>query len=209
MTLRYSYTLFAPVYDALVASFTAAMRRRSLASLQEERYDEVLLVGIGSGLDIPLLPRGPRYTGLDLTPAMLTRARRKAAASKLDIRLDVGDARRLPYGDAAFDAVVLHLILAVTPHPERVLAEAARVLRRGGRILILDKFLHAGQKAPLRRLISPLLGMLATRTDVVFEEVLTQVRRLELVSDRPALASGWFRHVELRKSGSENVGAPR
>jgi ubiquinone/menaquinone biosynthesis C-methylase UbiE len=199
LTLRYSYTLFAPIYDAFVAPFTAGARRDSLLRLREGAHDEVLLVGIGSGLDLPLLPLGPRYTGLDLTPAMLDRARRKAAALKLDIRLDVGDARHLPYGDAAFDAVVLHLILAVTPHPERVLVEAARVLRRGGRILILDKFLRPGQKAPLRRLISPLLGLLATRTNIVFEEVLAQARGLELVSDTPALAGGWFRQIELRK----------
>ncbi|MDG4549541.1 MAG: class I SAM-dependent methyltransferase [Candidatus Contendobacter sp.] len=200
-TLRYSYTLLAPVYDALVAPFTERARRDSLRRLHEEPPAEVLLVGIGSGLDLPLLPQGPRYTGLDLTPAMLARARRKASNLGLDIRLEAGDARRLPYGDATFDTVVLHLILAITPHPERILAETARVLRRGGRALILDKFLRPGQKAPLRRLVSPLLGLLATRTDVVFEETLAQVSGLEAVSDRPALAGGWFRHIELRKSG--------
>jgi phosphatidylethanolamine/phosphatidyl-N-methylethanolamine N-methyltransferase len=201
MTLRYTYTLFAPIYDAFVAPFTASARRDSLRRLREGPHVDVLLAGVGSGLDLPLLPRGPRYTGLDLTPAMLARARRKAATLGLDLRLDVGDARRLPYDDATFDAVVLHLILAVTPHPERVLAEAARVLRRGGRVLILDKFLRPGQKAPLRRLVSPLLGLLATRTDVVFEEALAQTRGLELVSDQPALAGGWFRQIELRKTG--------
>ena len=201
MTLRYSYTLFAPVYDAFVAPFTAAARRRGLELLREESPAEVLLVGIGSGLDIPLLPRGPRYTGLDLTPAMLARARRKAEALKLDIRLDAGDARALPYSDAMFDVVVLYLILAVTPHPERVLAEAGRVLQPGGRVLILDKFLRPDQKAPIRRLVSPLLGLLATRTDVVFEELLARAPGLEVVSDRPALAGGWFRHIVLRKVG--------
>lgn len=201
MTLRYTYTLFAPIYDAFVAPFTAKMRQDSLRRLREGPHADVLLVGVGSGLDLPLLPQGPRYTGLDLTPAMLARARRKAADLGLDIRLDQGDARRLPYGDATFDAVVLHLILAVAPHPERMLAEAARVLRRGGRVLILDKFLRPGQKAPLRRLISPLLGVLATRTDVVFEEALAQTRGLEVVADQPALAGGWFRHIELRKTG--------
>ena len=202
MTLRYSYTLFAPVYDAFVAPFTARARRDSLLRLREGPHAEVLLVGIGSGLDLPLLPRGPRYTGLDLTPAMLARARRKAATLDLDLRLDQGDARSLPYDDAAFDVVVLHLILAVTPHPGRVLAEAARVLRRGGRVLILDKFLRPGQKAPLRRLVSPLLGLLATRADVVFEETLAQAPGLEVASDRPALAGGWFRRIELRKTGA-------
>ena len=200
MTLRYSYTLFAPLYDAFVARFTAAARRDSLHRLSESAPAQVLLVGVGSGLDLPLLPTEPRYTGLDLTPAMLARARRKAVALDLPITLDEGDARALPYGDATFDAVVLHLILAVTPHPERVLAEAARVLRRGGRILILDKFLRPGQTAPLRRLISPLLGLLATRTNVVFEDVLAQTPGLTLVSDQPALAGGWFRSIELLRN---------
>jgi len=201
LSLRHSYTLIAPFYDALVAPFTIDMRRRSLASLPLAAQSEVLLIGIGSGLDLPLLPRGPRYTGLDLTPAMLSRARRKAQALGLDIRLDQGDARTLPYPDAAFDAVALHLILAVTPHPERVLKEAARVLRPGGQMVILDKFLRPRQKAPLRRLLSPVLGSFATRTNVVFEEALAQTPELRLLSDRPALAGGWFRHLVLRKTG--------
>lgn len=200
MTLRYGYTLFAPIYDALVAPFTVAARRRSLALLGEKPPTDALLVGIGSGLDIPLLPPGPNYTGLDLTPAMLVRARRRVAASGLAMSLDQGDARRLPYDDAAFDAVVLHLILAVTPHPEQVLVEAARVLRPGGWALILDKFLRPGQRAPVRRLISPLLGLLATRTDVVFESVLAQAPILEIISDQPAMAGGWFRQIVLRKA---------
>ena len=202
MSLRYSYTLLAPLYVGVVAPFTAAARQRNLALLPQTPDADVLLVGVGSGLDIPLLPRGPRYTGLDLTPAMLERARRKAAAASLPIRLDVGDARRLPYPDTTFDSVVLHLILAVTPQPERVLAEAARVLRAGGQILILDKFLRPGQFAPLRRLLSPLLGQLATHTDVVFERVLERVAGLEVLSDQPALAGGWFRQIRLRKKAA-------
>lgn len=201
MTLRYTYTLFAPIYDAVVAPFTHRARQRSLVRLGEGPHDDVLLVGVGSGLDLPLLPPGPRYTGLDLTPAMLARAQRQAARLSLDIRLDQGDARHLPYPAAAFDVVVLHLILAVTPHPERVLQEAARVLRPGGRVLILDKFLRPGQRAPVRRLISPLLGLLATRTDVVFDEVLAQASGLEVMADQPALAGGWFRQIVLRKTG--------
>lgn len=200
MTLRYTYTLFAPIYDAFVAPFTIGMRQRSLARLCDGPHDDILLAGVGSGLDIPLLPIGPHYTGLDLTPAMLVRARRKAIARNLELRLDEGDARTLPYSTAVFDVVILHLILAVTPHPERVLIEAARVLRPGGRVLILDKFLRPGQRAPVRRLISPLLGLLATRTDVVLENILAQTPELEVLSNQPALANGWFRQIILGKN---------
>lgn len=202
MPLRCSYTLLAPIYDVFVAPFTVTARRDNLALLPTDSSAHVLLVGVGSGLDIPLLSRGPRYTGLDLTPAMLKRAQRKAIAANLPIQLDLGDAHQLPYPAATFDAAILHLILAVVPHPEQVLTETARVLRPGGRILIFDKFLRPGQPAPLRRLISPLLGLLATRTNVVFEEVLQPTSGLAVISDQPALAGGWFRRIVLHKRES-------
>lgn len=199
MGLHHSYTLMAPIYDAFVAPFTMDARRRSLVALREPPSDDVLLIGVGSGLDIPLLPTGPRYVGLDLTPAMLTRAQRKADLAQLDIRLERGDAGALRYEDASFDAVIMHLILAVVPHSGQVLAEACRVLRPGGRILVLDKFLRPNQKAPLRRLLSPLLGALATRTNVVFEDLLSHAPDLEVVEDHPALVGGWFRRIVLEK----------
>ena len=199
MGLRHSYTLIAPIYDLAVAAFTHQARSRSLLALQEDATEHVLLVGVGSGLDIPLLSPGPRYIGIDLTPAMLARARRKAAASALDIHLELGDAGTLPYAAGVFDVVIMHLILAVVPHAEQVLTEAARVLRPGGRVLILDKFLNPGQKAPVRRLLSPLLGSLVTRTDVVFEELLSHAPELQVRENRPALLGGWFRHIVLER----------
>jgi ubiquinone/menaquinone biosynthesis C-methylase UbiE len=105
----------------------------------------------------------------------------------------------LPFADASFDAVVLHLILAVVPDPRACLAEAARVLRPGGTILLLDKFLRAGQRAPLRRIANPLVRRLATRLDVVFEDVLREVKGLTVVDDQAALAGGWFRRIRLQR----------
>ncbi|HXH03744.1 MAG TPA: class I SAM-dependent methyltransferase [Candidatus Competibacteraceae bacterium] len=203
MGLRLSYTLIAPIYDLVVEGFTRAARRQSLAHLLDGPCQDVLLVGVGSGLDLPWLPSGPRYVGLDLTPAMLARARRKAARLPLDIRLEPGDATRLPFPAASFDVVVLHLILAVVPDGALALAEAARVLRPGGRMLILDKFLRPGQRAPLRRLLSPLAARIATRTDVVFEVLLAQVPGLSVVEDHPAVLGGWFRQIVLAKTADQ------
>lgn len=200
MSLKHSYTLFAPIYDALIAGPSASVRARSLAALHDLPAGDILIDGIGTGLDLPHLPPQHRYTGLDLTRAMLDRALPRA--SKLDIRFTQGDSQALPFADASFDHVVLHLILAVVPDPRACLAEAARVVRPGGSIRIVDKFLKPGQTAPLRRLLNPLSRRLATRLDVVFEEALAGSPQLELVSDEPALLSGWFRLIELRKAAS-------
>ena len=168
MGLQHSYALIAPFYDALLAGATSRVRARSLARLPAAPA-EVLINGVGTGLDLPHLPPQHRYTGLDLTPAMLRRSAPRVG--KLDFRQVQGDAQRLPFRAASFDHAVLHLILAVVPNPAACLAETARVVRPGGSILIFDKFLRPGQHAPLRRLANPLLRRIATRLDVVFETV--------------------------------------
>ncbi len=202
MALKHSYTLIAPIYDRVVDSAFDGFRRRSLErlALDPEPRPEVLISGVGTGLDIPHLPPGPRYVGIDITPAMLARAEKRAQQRpELDIELRLGDAMDLPFEDRSFDAVILHLILAVVPDSQRALAEAARVLKPGGRILIFDKFLRPGERAWLKRMLNPLLRHVATRTNVVFEELLEACDDLRCLRDEPALAGGWFRHIELHK----------
>lgn len=198
--LRYAYTLWSPFYDVLLgASAIQKARRNSLALLDEWLDKNVLIAGIGTGLDIPMLPREARYTGIDITPAMLDRARRCALQSDMRIELLTGNAMQLDFADETFDRVVLHLILAVVPDPLSALSEAARVLKPGGNILILDKFLRPGQKAPVRRALNILTRYLATRTDVVFEDILAPCEDLKVIHNQPALFRGWFRHIVLRK----------
>lgn len=195
--LRRSYRLLAPVYDLAVRGALARARARSLARLQRRARGEVLVAGIGTGLDLPLLPPVHRYVGVDLTRAMLARA--VARRGPLEVCFVEGDVQALPFADAGFDMAVLHLILAVVPRPEQCLAEIARVLRPGGRVLLFDKFLRPGERAWLRRALNPVARRIATRTDVVFENVLAEVPGLAVVADEPALVGGWFRLIELEK----------
>jgi len=200
MSLKHSYTLLAPVYDLLVSGPTSTMRRNSLTRLEAAPGQRILISGIGTGLDIPHLPVGPVYTGIDLTPAMLRRARAHNV-TRNDIRLHCGDVMRLPYADQQFDIVLMHLILAVVPEPRLALGEAARVVRPGGRILILDKFLREGQRAPLRRLLNNVIRHIATRTDVVLEPLLADYPQLQLVEETRLAPGGWFHQLELIKTG--------
>lgn len=196
MTLKTSYTLIAPLYDAAIDRASRAARRASLAHLPAAP-GRILIDGIGTGLDLPLLPKQHHYVGVDLTRAMLRRALPRAHG--IDFAAVQGDAQRLPFADASFDHAVLHLILAVVPNPQACLGEIARVVKPGGTVLIFDKFLKRGQPALLRRLANPLVRRLATRLDVVFEDVLGATRHLTLADDRPALAGGWFRLIRLRR----------
>lgn len=199
MSLKYSYTVLAPIYDAIVGKASSIMRRNSITRLGDIQNQIILVTGIGTGLDIPLLPGGACYVGMDLTAAMLQRARLRSQGRN-DILLHRGDVMHLPYADQQFDIVLMHLILAVVPEPERALREASRVVKPGGRILMLDKFLRRGQRAPLRRALNQMLRHIATRTDVVLEALLEQCPELRLIQDTPLPAGNWFHEIELRKT---------
>lgn len=197
MSLKTSYRFIAPIYDVFLERSTSRARRLSLARLPQQESLRVLINGAGTGLDFPFLPPRHEYTALDLTGAMLARSLDRG--NGLKVARVQGDGMSLPFADESFDVVVLHLILAVVPRPDLCLAETARVLKPGGRILLFDKFLQRGQQAWIRRSLNILIKHLATRLDVVFEEVLETTPRLHVVSDEPALANGWFRLIEIQK----------
>ena len=117
MSLKHTYTIFAPIYDRFVGGVFDTLRQSNLNELQRLPLStsKILLSGIGTGLDLPLLPQGPEYVGMDLTPAMLDKARGRA--KNLNIELRTGDVMCLPFEDNHFDAIVMHLILAVVPKP--------------------------------------------------------------------------------------------
>lgn len=201
MSLRTSYTWLAPVYDRLVGPALARVRSQSLARLPAASA-HILLNGVGTGLDLPLLPATHRYTALDLTRAMLDRAQPRRG--KLDVQWVQGDSQRLPFRDDSFDHVLLHLILAIVPDSRAALREAARVVRAGGKLFVLDKFLRRDEAALLRRMLNPLMRRIATKTDVVFEDVLAGVNGLRVVDDQPAMAGGWFRLITIEKTADQD-----
>jgi len=100
---------------------------------------DALDVGCGTGfLTFELAARGHRVIGVDFAPAMIAEARRKAADRAIAVRLEEADAEQLPFGAGSFDVVVSRHLLWTLPHPEAAIDEWIRVLRPGGRLVILD-----------------------------------------------------------------------
>jgi ubiquinone/menaquinone biosynthesis C-methylase UbiE len=99
---------------------------------------DVLEVGVGTGANLGYYPPDLRITGIDLSPAMLAVARERAAAHGIDASLHEGDAQALPFPDAAFDTVVCTIALCAIPDDRAAITEMHRVLRPGGRLLLLD-----------------------------------------------------------------------
>jgi ubiquinone/menaquinone biosynthesis C-methylase UbiE len=194
---RLRYTFWAPVYDALVGGFGRS-RRDSLRLLDPRPGESVLIVGAGTGADLPHLPRGCRVLATDLTPAMLRIARARAGPG---VRLALMDGHRLAVPSSVFDAVVLHLVLAVIPDPAACLAEAARALRPGGRAVVFDKFVRGGRVPWTVRLVNPLARLAFSELTRDFEDILERSGApLAVAHDAGGPFSGLYRSLLLRRT---------
>jgi ubiquinone/menaquinone biosynthesis C-methylase UbiE len=124
---------------------------------------KVLEVAVGTGLNLPHYPAGVEVTGIDLSAAMLKRARPRAAASRATVTLQEASALELPFPAASFDTVVCVLALCCIPDDRAAVREMHRVLRPGGRLLLLDHILSTSFPARLvQRLVEPLLARLSS-----------------------------------------------
>ena len=195
---RLRYTLWAPVYDLVGRRFDR-QRRDSLRLLDPRPGERVLIVGAGTGADLQHMPGGVRVVATDLTLAMLSRARPRVREGT---SLAAMDGHQLGVRTASFDAVVLHLILAVIPDPVRCLQEAARVLRPGGRMVVFDKFVR-GRPPLVLRVLNLATNTLFTDVTRNFEDILRRsATPLGIEREVPALFGGLFRHLLLRRDGS-------
>jgi ubiquinone/menaquinone biosynthesis C-methylase UbiE len=111
-----------------------------------------LEVGVGTGLNLTFYSAEVTLTGVDLSPAMLAVARDRAADFGRAVTLREGNAEHLSFPDGSFDTVVCTLALCSIPDDRAAIVETFRVLRPGGRLLLLDhvaapnRLLRAGQR---------------------------------------------------------------
>lgn len=136
--LRRYWDKQAPRYDKQIAFFERVWFGDGRQWVSSQATGDVLEVAIGTGRNLSFYPPGIRLTGIDLSPAMLDLARRQAGQLGRQVDLRRGDAQALDLPDAAFDTVVCTLSLCTIPDERRAIAEMKRVLRPGGRLLLLD-----------------------------------------------------------------------
>lgn len=136
--VRRHYDRSAKSYDRLIAWAEKAFFGGGREWVCSRARGEVLEIAFGTGRNLPFYPRDVPLTGIELSPKMLAIARRRGRELGREADLRVGDAQDLPFPDASFDTVVATLALCTIPDDKRAVAEAARVLRPGGRLLLLE-----------------------------------------------------------------------
>jgi ubiquinone/menaquinone biosynthesis C-methylase UbiE len=173
--VRGHYDKTASRYDRQIKFFERVLFGDGRQWVCSQAQGDVLEIAAGTGRNLRHYPPDVRVTGIELSPAMLELARREAAAAGRDADLRVGDAQALEFPDESFDTVVCTLSLCTIPDDRAAVAEAKRVLRPGGRFLLLE---HVRSPVPAirigQRLLEPL--MLRFEHDHLLREPLDHLR---------------------------------
>jgi SAM-dependent methyltransferase len=127
---RESWTSFVPV-EITTTPPAAQLVKFAQVSAGQRMLD----VACGTGVvAVTAALRGAKACGLDLTPALIERAKKNAQIAGVDVEFIEGDAEALPYPDAAFDVVLSQFGHIFAPRPGVAISEMLRVLKPGGRI---------------------------------------------------------------------------
>ena len=151
------YSRIAGIYDALEAPMEKAFAgwRQSLLAGARGR---VLEVGVGTGKNLPYYPADTQVTAIDFSPTMIARARERRDAYGIEnIDLQEMDVQNLDFADRSFDTVVSTCVFCSVPLPVAGLRELHRVLKPGGRMLMLE---HVRSEKPVTGFLMDILNPL-------------------------------------------------
>jgi len=193
-SVKRAYAAVSPFYDLIFDRVFYPGRVEAIKQLGVGSYDQILEVGIGTGLNLPLYPRHRRLVGIDLSGHMLRKAtERVRELGARHVRLAVMDATRMGFQDNSFDHVLATYVISAVPDPIQVLREIKRVCRPKGHIIILN---HFKSDHPVMGRLERMMAPLITRTGLFKPDLqLTPLlEKVGLVPDqihRVNVLSGW------------------
>jgi ubiquinone/menaquinone biosynthesis C-methylase UbiE len=173
--LRGKWDAYAPRYDRDIGFCERLLFGGGREWVCSQAEGDVLEVAVGTARNLTFYPKTVRLTGIDLSPGMLDIARKRAAGLGRDVTLQEADAEDLPFPDNSFDTVVCTLGLCGIPSERKAVAQMHRVLRPGGKLLLLDhigshhRLIHFGQKL-VEKITVKMIGDYMTRRPVVLVE---------------------------------------
>ena len=189
-----AYARWAPVYDPIFGVITGRAIRATMHAVNGLPAGRILEVGVGTGLSLPLYRSDHRVVGIDLSPDMLRRAERRVAERNLRNveALAEMDAANLAFPDGSFDVAVAMFVMTVVPDCPRVLAEMTRVVRPGGRIVVVNHFsAEGGPRAAAERWLSRFATSLGWHPEFDKEQMLSRPG-MQLLSERSLSPFGLY-----------------
>jgi ubiquinone/menaquinone biosynthesis C-methylase UbiE len=150
----------APKYDRTMSRWERVLFGGGREWVCSQARGDVLEIAIGTGRNLPHYPAEVRLTAIELSPEMLSVARKRAADLGREVDLREGNAEALDFPDASFDTVVCTFALCTIPDDRKAVAEAKRVLKPGGRFVAIE---HVGSPIGVVRVVERMLEPLTLR----------------------------------------------
>jgi phosphatidylethanolamine/phosphatidyl-N-methylethanolamine N-methyltransferase len=169
------YNKYSRYYDLIFGRVFASGREMAPYLLDLKPNMELLEVGVGTGLSLPMLPRNIRITGVDLSEKMLVQARKRLEKEELrdNVNLIKMDATHLQFPDNSFDRVLAAYFISCVPDPVRVIEEMKRVCKPGGYLVFLNHFRNDNPIiGSVEKVLSPVFYRVGFRTDLVVRDLM-------------------------------------
>jgi phosphatidylethanolamine/phosphatidyl-N-methylethanolamine N-methyltransferase len=202
-SVRSAYRRYAGAYDVVFGPVLNPGRVAAIPLVNNRPRQRILEVGVGTGLSLDYYRKDAQVVGIDVSPEMLAKARRRVAAKGISQveSLHEMDAENLQFPDASFDLVIALYVASVVPNPRRLVAEMRRVCRPGGELVIVNHF--SGRTVAMRaveRGLAPLSRLLGFRTSFPLDAFLRDTA-FEPYDVRPTNLLGYWTMLRGRNGG--------
>lgn len=158
--IRRFYEKEAPNFDRAMGRLERLLFAGNREWVCAQASGDVLEIAIGTARNLPFYPADIRLTGVELSPAMVELARKRAGELGREVDLRLGNAEALEFADESFDTVICTYSLCTIPDDRAAVREAKRVLRPGGKFVLAE---HVRSPVWLVRTVEKLIEPLAIR----------------------------------------------
>jgi phosphatidylethanolamine/phosphatidyl-N-methylethanolamine N-methyltransferase len=191
--VEHVYDNLAKVYDLTFGPALHPGRLVAIERMGVRLGDQVLEVGVGTGINAALYPRTCQVTGIDFSAPMLEKARERVVSKGIEnVRLMEMDAASLTFPDNSFDIVYAPYVISVVPDPVKVVQEMRRVCKPGGKIIVLNHFRSANPiMSRLERAISPLTLYIGFKSDLDLPGFLAQAEMKPVSIEKVSFPPIW------------------
>ncbi len=195
------YNRFARFYDFLEMPIEKGYFSKWRKSILKNVQGKVLEIGVGTGKNLPYYNYNKvNLTAIDISAGMLERARNKIKKNNLPVKLKLIKTEKLPFKDNYFDFIIMTFVLCSVADPMITLSEMKRVLKKNGRIILLEHLLSKNKLIAFwEHLHNPLTKHLFGFN--VNRDTMKNIKKagLKIVKEKNLAFYDVFKEIEVRK----------
>lgn len=188
------YDLFESPIEKFIFS---KWRKRVLSNIK----GKVLEIGVGTGKNLQYYNyKKVNLTGIDISKGMLSKAKEKAEMNNYPVKLQLANAEKLPFNNNSFDYIIATFVLCSIPNPIKALTEMKRVLKKEGKIILLEHLLSKNKLIEfIEHLHNPFTKYLFGFN--VNRDTIGNIKKsgLKIVKEKNLAFKDVFKELEVRK----------